>query len=92
MKLRSKPVEIEAVEWNGKEAVAPVPKWFTDGVKDGTIKVRLDELHAGQPAVGEAIVFPGCYLAKRADGSFFRLTNDELLAGWSVIGAKKAAV
>lgn len=91
MKFRKKPVEIEAIQWNGAgiDPMKPRPQWLIDALyknpPDPGFMMRMgDEIHIGT-LEGVMIAKPGDWIIRGIKGELYPCKPDIFAASYDPV-------
>ena len=91
-KFRKKPVEIEAVQWDGKRIVGDAPQWLLEALRmpgtpdtsPGSIMRVGDEVHIGT-LEGVVRASPGDWIIQGIKGEFYPCKPDIFAATYDPV-------
>lgn len=83
-KYRQKPVEVESMQWSGKNA-SSIANWLTSKGADDVEWHRPDHLRFQGKVVTFSFIFPGDWILSHSDETFEVLHDDEFRSKYDLI-------
>lgn len=85
MKVRKRPVVVEAVKYLGGTTYAETPDWLVEACKDGTIYLTDGDFLYARTLEGDHRVSPGDYIIRGVHGEIYPCKPDIFAKTYDIV-------